>query len=234
MLDELYAGIGKACELYGVDLVGGDTSSSLTGLTLSITAVGEAEKDDIVYRDGAQVHDLICVSGNLGAAYMGLQLLEREKRIFETTSQQPVLDDYQYILQRQLRPEPRGDIIQLLKEQKIKPTSMIDISDGLSSDLLHICRESKTGCVIYETKIPVDPETQKMAQEMNISPATAALNGGEDYELLFTVPLSSHEQISRHKEVSVIGHIVEENKGKKLITSQGSETELIAQGWRGF
>ena len=234
MLDELYAGIKKACEMYGVDLVGGDTSSSLTGLTLSITAVGEAEKDDIVYRGGAQVHDLICVSGNLGAAYMGLQLLEREKKIFESTSQQPVLDDYQYILQRQLKPEPRGDIIQLLREINIKPTSMIDVSDGLSSDLLHICRESKTGCIIYETKIPVDTETQKMAQEMNINPATAALNGGEDYELLFTVPLSSYEQIRQRKEVSVIGHMVEENKGRKLITGQGSEAELIAQGWRGF
>lgn len=234
MIDELYEGIYKACELYGVDLVGGDTSSSLTGLTLSITAVGEAEKNEIVYRDGAQVNDLICVSGNLGAAYMGLQLLEREKRIFETTSQQPVLDEYNYILQRQLKPEPRGDIIQLFREIKIKPTAMIDISDGLSSDLLHICHESKAGCIIYETKIPVDPETQKIAQEMNISPTTAALNGGEDYELLFTVPLSSFEAISQRQEISIIGHMVDETEGKKLVTRQGGEQELVAQGWRGF
>ena len=234
MIDELYEGIYKACDLYGVDLVGGDTSSSLTGLTLSITAVGEAEKNDIVYRDGAQVNDLICVSGNLGAAYMGLQLLEREKRIFETTSQQPELDEYNYILQRQLKPEPRGDIIQLLREIKIKPTSMIDISDGLSSDLLHICHESKTGCTIYEAKIPVDPETQKTAQEMNISPTTAALNGGEDYELLFTVPLSSFDAISQRQEISIIGHMVEEAEGKKLVTLQGGEKELVAQGWKGF
>lgn len=234
MVDDLYEGIKKACELYGVDLVGGDTSSSLTGLTLSVTAVGEAEKDEIVYRDGAQVNDLICVSGNLGAAYMGLQLLEREKRIFETTSQQPELDEYKYILQRQLKPEPRGDIIQLLREIKIKPTSMIDISDGLSSDLLHICQESKKGCIIYEAKIPIDPETQKMAQEMNVSPATAALNGGEDYEMLFTISLSSFEQISQCKEISIIGHIADESEGRKLITRQGGEAELVAQGWRGF
>ncbi len=234
MIDELYEGIYRACEQYGVDLVGGDTSSSMTGLTLSVTAVGEAEKDEIVYRSGAKVHDLICVSGNLGAAYMGLQLLEREKRIFETTSQQPVLDEFNYILQRQLKPEPRGDIIQLLREMKIKPSSMIDISDGLSSDLLHICRESKTGCIIYEDKIPIDPETRKMAQEMNISPVTAALNGGEDYELLFTIPLPLFEKINQRSEISVIGHIVDENEGKKLITRQGGEAELTAQGWRGF
>jgi thiamine-monophosphate kinase len=234
MIDELYEGIYRACEKYGVDLVGGDTSSSMTGLTLSLTAVGEAEKNEIVYRSGAQVNDLICVSGNLGAAYLGLQLLEREKRIFETTSQQPVLEEYNYILQRQLKPEPRGDIIQLFRELEIRPTAMIDISDGLSSDLLHICRESKKGCIIYETKIPIDPETQKTAQEMNISATTAALNGGEDYELLFTVPLSLFETINRRHEISVIGHIADENEGKKLISSRGEEVELTAQGWRSF
>ncbi|HJX71100.1 MAG TPA: hypothetical protein VJ346_04090, partial [Bacteroidales bacterium] len=195
---------------------------------------GEAEKDEIVYRSGAQPNDLICVSGNLGAAYMGLQLLEREKRIFETTSHQPVLDDYGYILQRQLKPEPRGDIIQLLRELKIKPSAMIDISDGLSSDLLHICCESKTGCVIYEAKIPVDPETIKMAGEMNINEITAALNGGDDYELLFTVPLSLFDRISQRHEFSIIGHMVNEGEGKKLITRQGGAVELIAQGWKSF
>ena len=234
MIDEIYEGISSACDQYGVDLAGGDTSSSLTGLTLSVTALGEAGKDEIVYRSGAQPNDLICVSGNLGAAYLGLQLLEREKRVFETTGQQPVLEGYKYILQRQLKPEPRGDVVQLFRELDIKPTAMIDISDGLSSDLLHICNESKTGCVIYETKIPVDPETAKMAAEMNISPVTAALNGGEDYELLFTVPLSLHEKISRRKEVSVIGHMVGEIEGKKLITAQEGEVNLIAQGWRSF
>lgn len=234
MIDELYEGIRRACDQYGVDLVGGDTSSSMTGLTLSVTALGEAEKDEIVYRSGAQPNDLICVSGNLGAAYMGLQLLEREKRIFETTSHQPVLDDYGYILQRQLKPEPRGDIIQLLRELKIKPSAMIDISDGLSSDLLHICCESKTGCVIYEAKIPVDPETIKMAGEMNINEITAALNGGDDYELLFTVPLSLFDRISQRHEFSIIGHMVNEGEGKKLITRQGGAVELIAQGWKSF
>jgi thiamine-monophosphate kinase len=234
MIDELYEGIYKACDMYGVDLVGGDTSSSMTGLTLSVTALGEAEEDEIVYRSGAKHNDLICVSGNLGAAYMGIQLLEREKKIFETTGQQPVLDDYNYILQRQLKPEPRGDIIQLLGKLEIKPTSMIDVSDGLSSDLLHICNESKTGCIIYESKIPVDPETSKIAGEMNINDVTAALNGGEDYELLFTVPLSLFERISQLREISVIGHMVNESEGKKLITRQGEEVELTAQGWRGF
>jgi thiamine-monophosphate kinase len=234
MIDELYEGINSACDQYGVDVAGGDTSSSMTGLTLSVTALGEAGKDEIVYRSGAQPNDLICVSGNLGAAYLGLQLLEREKRVFETTGQQPVLEDYRYILQRQLKPEPRSDIVQLFRELDIKPTAMIDVSDGLSSDLLHICNESKTGCIIYETKIPVDPETAKMAGEMNINPVTAALNGGEDYELLFTVPLSLYEKISRRGEISVIGHMVGEKEGRKLITRQEGKVNLIAQGWRSF
>jgi thiamine-monophosphate kinase len=232
MIDELYNGIYTACDRYGVDLVGGDTSSSMTGLTMSITALGEAEEDEIVYRNGAKPNDLICVSGNLGAAYMGIQLLEREKKIFETTGQQPVLDDYNYVLQRQLKPEARGDIIRLLRELEIKPSSMIDVSDGLSSDLLHICNESKAGCIIYESKIPVDPETSKIAGEMNINDVTAALNGGEDYELLFTVPLSLFERIGQRSEISVIGRIVKESEGKKLITRQGDEVLLTAQGWR--
>ena len=196
--------------------------------------VREAREGEIVYRNGAVVNDLICVSGNLGAAYMGLQLLEREKKIFESTSRQPVLDEYQYLLQRQLKPEPRGDIIQLLRDLHVKPGAMIDISDGLSSELLHICYESKTGCRIYESKIPVDPETRKMAGEMNIDPITAALNGGEDYELLFTIPLSLFDKIGPRPEISVIGHIVNRKEGMKLVTAQGNEMELTAQGWTGF
>jgi len=190
-LEELYKGITLACEHYGVDLVGGDTSSSLTGLLISVTAVGEVQQNDIVYRNGAKENDLICVSGDLGGAYMGLQLLEREKKNFSETSQiQPDLARYDYILERQLKPEARTDIIQKLKKTGIKPTSMIDISDGLSSELLHICKNSKTGCRIYSQKIPIDIATCNMANEFNISPETAALNGGEDYELLFTVSLN--------------------------------------------
>ncbi|MFO7655910.1 MAG: thiamine-phosphate kinase [Bacteroidales bacterium] len=234
MIGEIYEGIYLACERYGVDLVGGDTSSSVTGLTLSITAIGEADKDDIVYRSGANVNDLICVSGNLGAAYMGLQLLEREKKIFESTGQQPEMDEYGYILERQLKPEPRGDIIQLLRELKIKPTSMIDISDGLSSELLHICTASKKGCLVYSGKIPIDPETERMGKEINIEGLVAALNGGEDYELLFTVPLTDFEIIGKRSEITIIGHIVEEEEGRRLVTQTGSLVDLIAQGWRAF
>ncbi len=234
MMDELYEGINLACQKYGVDMVGGDTSSSLTGLTISITAIGEAEKDEIVYRSGANVNDLICVSGNLGAAYMGLQLLEREKRVFESTGQQPELEEFGYILERQLKPEPRGDIIQLLRELKIKPTSMIDISDGLSSELLHICSASEMGCKIFAGKIPIDPETIKMGNEINIDAMVAALNGGEDYELLFTVPISDFENVGRRPEISIIGHVVDKSEGKILITQNGAQVDLVAQGWNAF
>jgi len=231
-LEELYKGITLACEHYGVDLVGGDTSSSLTGLVISVTAVGEVQQNDIVYRNGAKENDLICVSGDLGGAYMGLQLLEREKKIFSETSQiQPDLARYDYILERQLKPEARTDIIQKLKKTGIKPTSMIDISDGLSSELLHICKNSKTGCRIYSQKIPIDIATCNMANEFNISPETAALNGGEDYELLFTVSLNDYEKIKTIKEISIIGNITKSSEGLNLITADGNFIQITAQGW---
>lgn len=235
MVDEIYSGIYLACDNYGVDVIGGDTSSSLTGLTITITATGEANPDEITFRKGAKVNDLICVSGDLGGAYMGLQLLEREKEIFEKdTSIQPDLEGYDYILERQLKPEARLDIIQLLKSINIIPTSMIDISDGLSSDILHLCYASKVGCKIFSAKIPVNPSTQKMADEFNITPLVAALNGGEDYELLFTVPVGEFDKIGRQSGISVIGHITDQKDGYNLVTDDGGETELKAQGWNGL
>jgi thiamine-monophosphate kinase len=234
-LDELYSGIYLACEKYNVDLVGGDTTSSLTGLTISITAIGEADKKDIVYRSGAKVNDLICVSGNLGAAYLGLQLLERERKIFESgVGVQPDLKGNEYVLERQLKPEARKDIISLLKDISVKPTSMIDISDGLSSELLHICKQSECGCMLYIDKIPIDAETARVAEMFNMAPQTAALNGGEDYELLFTVSLSDFDKISSSSEIRVIGHIAENEKGQKLVLSNGSEADLKAQGWKAY
>lgn len=231
-LEELYAGIKLACDRYGVDLVGGDTSSSFTGLTISITAIGEVNESDIVYRNGAQVNDLICVTGNLGAAYMGLQLLEREKRVFESNSTaKPELKEYEYILERILKPEARKNLIEELKEKGIKPTSMIDISDGLSSELLHICKNSEKGCRIYIEKIPIDEQTSQMAEELGIEPTVAALNGGEDYELLFTVPISTLETITQMKGVSIIGHITEQSTGAFLVTQSNDEIKLTAQGW---
>ncbi len=235
MIDEIYSGIYLACDNYGVDVVGGDTSSSLTGLAITITAVGEVRSQDITYRHGAKENDLICVSGDLGGAYMGLQLLEREKSLFEKdTSIQPDLKGYEYILERQLKPEARKDIIRLLEVNKIKPTSMIDISDGLSSELFHICYESKVGCKIFSEKIPVNTETRKMAQEFNIDPIVAALNGGEDYELLFTVPLDKFEDTAKNPEISIIGHITNSNDGKNLVTGDGKLIELKSQGWNGL
>jgi thiamine-monophosphate kinase len=235
MIDEIYSGIYLACENYGVDVVGGDTSSSITGLTITITAIGEARSKDIIYRCGAKENDLICVSGDLGGAYMGLQLLEREKSIFEKdTSIQPDLKGYEYILERQLKPEARKDIIQLLEINKIKPTSMIDISDGLSSDLFHICYESKVGCEIFSEKIPINSETKKMADEFKIEPLITTLNGGEDYELLFTIPFNKFDDIARNPELSIIGHITNSSEGKKLITGDGSSIELKSQGWQGL
>lgn len=231
-LDELYAGILLACEVYGVDLVGGDTSSSRTGLTISITCIGEADKDKIVYRDGAKDTDLICVSGDLGAAYMGLQLLEREKSVFE--GEQNFAPDFtgkEYLLERQLKPEARKDIIALLTETNIIPTAMIDISDGLSSELLHIARQSKVGCRIYEDRIPIDYQTAMMAEQFNMNLVTAALNGGEDYELVFTVPLTCYEQVENMKGVKMIGHITKPELGCCLVGRDGGEIELKAQGW---
>jgi thiamine-monophosphate kinase len=231
-LDELYSGIYMACERYGVDLVGGDTSTSLTGLTLSITAVGEANENELCYRSGAQVNDLICVTGNLGAAYMGLQLLEREKKVFNGNPNiKPQFGGWDYILERFLKPEARKSILEKLHENEIKPTAMIDISDGLSSEAMHICKNSKVGCRIYLEKLPIDQQTFKIAEEMHIDAVVAALNGGEDYELLFTVPIEHHEKILTIEGVSVIGHITPENSGAFLITPDGNDIKLTAQGW---
>lgn len=236
-LDELYAGIRLACERHGVDIVGGDTTTSLTGLAISITCIGEAQAEEIVYRSGAKDTDLICVSGNLGAAYMGLQLMEREKRIFESqksnpeTAAQPDFSGREYLIERLLKPEARRDIIQRLHEAGIRPTSMMDISDGLSSEAMHICKQSHTGCRIYEERIPIDYQTAVTAEEFNMNVYTAALNGGEDYELLFTVPLTDHEKVEQLDDIKVIGHITRPELGAKLITRDGNEFDLNAQGW---
>lgn len=231
-LDELYSGIYMACERYGVDLVGGDTSTSLTGLTISITAVGEANENELCYRSGAKVNDLICVTGNLGAAYMGLQLLEREKKVFNgNPNVKPQFAGWDYILERFLKPEARKSILEKLRENEIKPNAMIDISDGLSSEAMHICKNSKVGCRIYLEKLPIDQQTFKIAEEMGIDAVVAALNGGEDYELLFTVPIELHEKILTVEGVSVIGHITSESTGAFLITPDGKDIKLTAQGW---
>jgi thiamine-monophosphate kinase len=232
MVEELYHGIHLACEKYGVDLVGGDTTSSLTGMVISITAIGSAPLEDIVYRSGARTNDLLCVSGDLGGAYMGLQLLERENEVFKVNQRmQPQLEGYDYILQRQLKPEARGDVTDILKKLDIKPHSMIDISDGLSSEIMHICKASATGCRLYEEKIPIDSQTREMALEMNINPLVAALNGGEDYELLFTLPLSDFEKIKGDPDITVIGHVTKKEEGAMLVTGTGSLIPLVAQGF---
>lgn len=230
-VEELYAGIRLACQTYGVDIVGGDTTSSLTGLAISITAIGTAPKGTTVKRNGAKETDLICVTGNLGAAYMGLQLLEREKIATAGKDIQPDFQGKEYILERQLKPEARREVIEKLREEGIKPTSMIDISDGLSSELMHICKQSGAGCRIYEERIPIDYQTAIMAEELNLNVVTCALNGGEDFELLFTVPIADHEKVAAMKEVRIIGHIVSESMGLALITRDGVEMELKAQGW---
>jgi len=232
-MEDFYEGLQTACEKYGVDLVGGDTSASLTGLMISITCMGEVEKGKAVLRSGAKENDLVCVTGDLGAAYMGLQLLEREKRVFgESAEIEPDFTGKEYLLERQLRPEARKDIIELLAKKNIVPTSMIDISDGLSSEMLHICTNSDCGCQIYEDKIPIDYQTAAQAEEMNMNLSTAALNGGEDYELLFTVPLSKHDEIASLEGIRIIGHISSKNKGRRLITRDGNEFDLMAQGWK--
>ncbi|MBO4641401.1 MAG: thiamine-phosphate kinase [Bacteroidaceae bacterium] len=247
-IQELYSGMKLACEKYHVDIVGGDTTSSLTGLGISITAIGQARPEDIVYRNGAKETDLICVSGNLGAAYMGLQLLEREKSVYnqqvseaQQTGNKKVFDSLrdvqpdfagkEYLLERQLKPEARKDIIEALNKAGIHPTSMMDISDGLSSELMHICNQSHTGCRIYEERIPLDYLTASMAEEFNMNVSTCALNGGEDYELLFTVPLVDNERISSIDDVKVIGYITQPELGCALITRDGNEFELKSQGW---
>ena len=236
-IEALYEGIKLACEVYGVDLVGGDTSASVTGLVISITCIGEASKDEIVYRDGAKPTDLICVSGDLGAAYMGLQLLERENRVAAQSGDpnfQPDFSGKEYILERQLKPEARKDIVAILKERGIKPTSMMDVSDGLSSELLHICKDSHTGCRVYEEKIPIDYQTAVMAEELNMNVITAAMNGGEDYELLFTVPLTDHEKVNKIRGIAVIGYITKPELGCAMVTRDGAEIPISAQGWNAF
>lgn len=231
-MEEFYAGVKLACARHQVDIVGGDTTASLTGLAISITCIGEAEETDIVYRNGAKDTDLICVSGDLGAAYMGLQLMEREKSVFQDDAQaQPDFAGKEYLLERILKPEARRDIVETLHKAGIKPTSMIDISDGLSSELMHICTQSNTGCRIYEDRLPIDYQTAVMAEEFNMNLSTCALNGGDDYELLFTVPLTRHEEIARLEGIRVIGHITKSELGRMLVSRDGTELELKAQGW---
>lgn len=232
-VDELYSGIYMACERYGVDLIGGDTTTSLTGLTISVTAIGEAEEEELVYRNGAKNTDLLCVTGDLGGAYMGLQLLERENEVFKVNPKMtPQFNGYEYILERQLKPEARKDMLPIFRELGIKPTAMIDISDGLSSEILHICTQSEVGCKLFEDRLLFDNQTKKMAAELNINPLVAALNGGEDYELLFTVPVTDHEKIRNHPDISIIGHITDKSEGVNLITAGSSQSiPLQAQGW---
>lgn len=247
-VEQFYCGLRMACDKWGIDVVGGDTTSSYTGLAISITCIGECDKNDIVYRNGAKETDLICVSGDLGAAYMGLQLLEREKSVYyqqvneakkkgdkraleELAHFQPDFAGKEYLLQRQLQPEARGDILARLRENNIHPTAMMDISDGLSSELMHICKQSNCGCRIYEKNIPIDYQTAVMAEELNMNVTTCALNGGEDYELLFTVPIGDHEKIEAMEGVKLIGHITKPELGQMLVTYDNNEFELKAQGW---
>jgi thiamine-monophosphate kinase len=231
-LEELYAGMLMACKKYNVDLIGGDTTSSLTGLVISITAIGAAKKEEIVYRTGAKEGNLLCVSGDLGGAYMGLQILEREKSVFkENPNLQPDLEGKDYILERQLKPEARKDIFELFKTLKIQPTSMIDVSDGLSSEILHLCTQSNVGVDLYEEKIPIDPLTYNTAFEFNLDPTLCALSGGEDYELLFTIDIADYEKVKNTIDFTIIGHITNESKGRNMIAKAGSVHELKAQGW---
>lgn len=247
-MEEFYSGLRMACDKWGVDIVGGDTTSSYTGLAISITCIGEARKEDIVYRNGAKDTDLICVTGDLGAAYMGLQLLEREKSVYyqqvdearkkndkhaleELKGFQPDFAGKEYLLQRQLQTEARGDIIARFRELNIRPTAMMDISDGLSSELMHICKQSNCGCRIYEKNLPIDYQTAVMAEELNMNVTTCALNGGEDYELLFIVPIGDHEKIQQMDNVKLIGHITRPELGQMLVTRDNQEFELKAQGW---
>ena len=244
-LEAFYDGLRMACDKWEVDIVGGDTTSSLTGLAISITIIGEADREDIIYRSGAKDTDLICVSGNLGAAYCGLQLLEREKTVYYQQLQearkknkdaviefQPDFSGREYLLERQLQPEARGDIMQALRNTGIRPTSMIDISDGLSSELMHICKQSNTGCRLFEKEIPIDYQTAVTAEEMNMNLVTCALNGGEDYELLFTCPIGDYEKVKKMDDIRIIGHITKPELGTILVTRDGQEFELKAQGWQ--
>lgn len=231
-VEQLYEGIYLACEKYNVDLIGGDTTSSLTGLTISVTAIGEGDAEKLVYRSGAKTNDLLCVTGDLGGAYMGLQLLERENEVFKVNNQvQPQFDGKDYILARQLRPEARVDMLKIFDGLGIQPSAMIDISDGLSSEVMHICKQSGVGAKVYEEKIPMDEQTKNMALELNINPLVAALNGGEDYELLFTIPVTDFDKVKNHPDITIIGHIANASEGIALVTGGGSEIELTAQGW---
>lgn len=244
-IEDFYEGLRMACDKWNVDIVGGDTTSSLTGLAISITVLGDADKEDIIYRSGAKDTDLICVSGNLGAAYCGLQLLEREKSVYYMQLQearkknkdavvdfQPDFSGREYLLERQLQPEARGDILQTLRQAGVRPTSMIDISDGLSSEIMHICKESNTGCRLFEKEIPIDYQTAVMAEEMNMNLSTCALNGGEDYELLFTCPIGDYEKVKELDDIRIIGHITKKELGTLLVTRDGQEFPLKAQGWQ--
>ena len=231
-IEELYAGIQLACETYKVDLIGGDTTSSTKGMLISVTAIGKANKEEVVYRNTAKETDLIVVSGDLGAAYLGLQVLEREKQVFQVDpNNQPDLDNYTYLIERQLKPEARKDVAGLLKELEVKPTAMIDVSDGISSELFHICTQSKVGCKIYEDKLPLDPQVISTCEEFELDSTMVALSGGEDYELLFTVPIADFDKIKGNPNFSIIGHITEENQGLNLVTRANQEIELKAQGW---
>jgi thiamine-monophosphate kinase len=231
-LEELFDGIALAAKIYNVDVIGGDTTSSQKGLIISVTAIGEANEDEIVYRNGAKENDLLVVTGDLGSAYMGLQVLEREKQVFQVNpNNQPDLDIYTYLIERQLKPEARTDIRELLEQLNVKPTSMIDISDGLSSEILHICKQSKVGCNLYEEKIPVDPQFINVCEEFNIDSTTVAINGGEDYELLFTIALDDFDKIKANPNFTVIGHVVNESEGKHLITRANTKIPLKARGW---
>lgn len=234
-LEEIYSGIRRACEIYGVDLVGGDTCASVSGLVISVTCIGEAKAEDVVRRSGARPNDIICVSGDLGAAFMGLQLLERENKVAAGQKDfQPDFAGKEYILERQLKPEARRDIVEELRKNGIRPTSMMDVSDGLSSELLHICKLSDVGCRVYEDRIPIDYQTAVMAEEFNMNLVTAAMNGGEDYELLFTVPITDREKIEKMKGVSMIGYVTEPGLGSCLVTRDGGELPIQAQGWNAF
>ena len=234
-VEEIYKGIELACNKFNIDLIGGDTSSSKQGLVISVTSIGFAKREDIVYRNGAKEGDLLCVSGDLGGAYVGLQILEREKQIFlENPNVQPDLEGKDYIIERQLKPEGRRDIVDLLAQMKIVPTSMIDVSDGLASEIMHICKQSETGCTIYEDKLPLDPMTYETARELGLDPTICALNGGEDYELLFTLSPSDYEKIKDEKEISFIGFITDQEQGVKLETRDGIQHDLEAKGWNAF
>lgn len=234
-IEELYSGVGLACEKFNIDLIGGDTSSSQQGLVISVTSIGYAKKEDVVYRNTAKTGDLLCVSGDLGGAYVGLQLLEREKRIFlENPNIQPDLEGKDYILERQLKPESRKDIVNLLKDLGVRPTSMIDVSDGLASEILHLCTDSAVGCKLFEEKIPIDPMTYDTAREFGLDPTVCALSGGEDYELLFTIAQEDYDKVKNSMDISIIGHMTEESAGRYMISKSGIVHELKAQGWNAF